>query len=136
MIDVLTWQDIPKKLRDKISASVKRGAKLLDKERPGWYDQIDEGRLDMQDACKCIYGQLHAVDVFMDRLRAHSSRSANNDQWYYGYDLPGDYWLDGQTWNVEVPRNRIVWKWLQEEWLRAIHERREADKLVVATDGG
>ena len=38
---------------------VKLGAKKLDTYYPGWYRQINTGRLDMGNVCKCILGQLY-----------------------------------------------------------------------------
>lgn len=51
--------------------AVKRGAKLLDKEMPGWEDKIKLGKLDMQkgvqndeNSCGCIGAQIAHVDGF------------------------------------------------------------------------
>lgn len=35
-----------------------RGAELLDNRWPGWWQEIDLSRLDLQDSCNCVLGQL------------------------------------------------------------------------------
>jgi hypothetical protein len=37
---------------------VELGAQRLDAEQPGWYKDIDLGKLEMSSSCKCIVGQL------------------------------------------------------------------------------
>ena len=39
---------------------VERGARLLDKRKPGWQDRIDLARLSVASADFCILGQLYA----------------------------------------------------------------------------
>lgn len=34
------------------------GAAFLDREWPGWYQQIDTSRLDLSSSCQCVLGQL------------------------------------------------------------------------------
>lgn len=41
-----------------IAERVKRGAALLDEKRPGWWQRIDLGRLDVASDCDCVGGQL------------------------------------------------------------------------------
>ena len=35
------------------------GAVYLDEHRPGWRDEIDRDRLDLNDSCDCVLGQLY-----------------------------------------------------------------------------
>lgn len=42
-----------------IKERVQAGAELLDREEPGWEQRIDVRELDLQDACRCILGQLY-----------------------------------------------------------------------------
>jgi hypothetical protein len=127
----LTWQDIPKKLRDKINATARRGAKLLDKERPGWHNKIDVGRLDVQHACQCVYGQLRAEEVFQDKLDTLGSPIMGQD-YYFGYELHRDAqdWAYRKSLAGGFSSYKLAWDWLQEEWLREIYTRREADLSV------
>ena len=40
-----------------VNERVERGAALLDEKRPGWWQDIDLGRLDISSSCDCIAGQ-------------------------------------------------------------------------------
>ena len=44
--------------RDEATARVAKGAAHLDQVRPGWFRQIDVGRLDLQSDCLCVLGQV------------------------------------------------------------------------------
>lgn len=44
-------------------AEIARGALLLDKEIPGWRNQLILDELDVQDIYKCVLGQLGHFDV-------------------------------------------------------------------------
>ncbi len=41
-----------------ITERVRRGAALLDEKRPGWWRDIDLGRLDIDSCSTCILGQI------------------------------------------------------------------------------
>lgn len=43
---------------DAVAERVERGAQLLDEKRPGWWQEIDLRRLDIDSPCNCIAGQL------------------------------------------------------------------------------
>jgi len=43
---------------ERIMSRVRRGAALLDEQRPGWRDGIDPDRLDISDPQLCVLGQL------------------------------------------------------------------------------
>lgn len=49
-----------------IIGRVERGAALLDEKRPGWWKNIDLGRLDISAGCDCVAGQL---DGFSEMMR-------------------------------------------------------------------
>lgn len=44
---------------------VKRGAKVLDRERPGWFKQatVKLSKLDLSSSCKCVLGQVFEDDA-------------------------------------------------------------------------
>lgn len=44
--------------KKQISANVKRGVKLLDKELPSWWKRVNPDTLDMSETYLCILGQL------------------------------------------------------------------------------
>ena len=41
-----------------VEQKVGKGVTYLDEHIPGWRDQVDGDRLDMQNACDCVLGQL------------------------------------------------------------------------------
>lgn len=43
------------------AARVKRGAELLDRERPGWAREIDVHRLEVNSHCNCVLGQVYGT---------------------------------------------------------------------------
>lgn len=42
-----------------IHKRIQRGVKLLNKKRPGWYNEIELPALNMSSPCFCVLGQLH-----------------------------------------------------------------------------
>jgi hypothetical protein len=44
---------------ESVKVRVARGAEWLDKEVPGWEEQIDLSTLDLADSCQCILGQVY-----------------------------------------------------------------------------
>lgn len=46
-------------MAETITARVQRGAKLLDKELPGWHTRINLHNLDLNNCEQCILGQLY-----------------------------------------------------------------------------
>lgn len=61
------------KQRDDLTAQVKRGARLLDKEKPKWFWLIDLPTLDMNAPNACVLGQTGSVE--------------GNDYWDLGKEL-------------------------------------------------
>jgi hypothetical protein len=53
-----------------------RGARYLDKHRPGWAGEIDKRNLDMQSAMSCIMGQ----------IGNHASPEEDEEPKYYVYN--------------------------------------------------
>jgi hypothetical protein len=45
-------------MSDELAERVERGAALLDERRPGWWDEVDVGRLDFDSCEECVLGQL------------------------------------------------------------------------------
>ena len=86
---------------------VEDGAKLLDQKRPGWANEINTERLEMNDCQRCILGQLYhyfSVGVHVLHIRPQ----------VYGFDLPRTVskwpflrWPDLQSaWLVEIEKRR------------------------------
>lgn len=49
----------------KVSPSVKKAAKLLDKVIPGWHNRVNVDKLDMGDCATCMLGQTFGLDAEM-----------------------------------------------------------------------
>jgi hypothetical protein len=49
-----------------IAERVARGAALLDKQDPGWWQRIDLSTLDLKDVCNCVLGQLGDTSDYFD----------------------------------------------------------------------
>jgi hypothetical protein len=46
-------------MTDELSTRVRRGVRLLDREKPGWERKIDLDRLDLGHTCNCVLGQVY-----------------------------------------------------------------------------
>jgi len=95
-------------------ARVRRGARWLDRHRPGWAGQVDRAQLDMNSARNCIWGQL-AGDYYLLPF----SLVVLNRQVRFGFYADADfgYRWDGEeltaAWRNEIQRRRSTPK--QEE---------------------
>lgn len=69
---------------DNYTVPVERIANLLDDVRPGWFRQIDLGKLAMEDCSNCLLGQLFG-------------------QYGKGLTALGLDYKDGVTYGVEIP---------------------------------
>lgn len=58
---------------------VKNGAEYLDEVRPDWAEEINTSTLDLANIYRCILGQLHLWDFFLEENRGHSRE--------YGFDV-------------------------------------------------
>lgn len=101
-------------LKENLEANAKRGAQLLDKDRPQWYAEIDTDILQMQDCDRCILGQLYNHYLFGLN---QTDIDANDDPWFYGFNIP-----------TVVERNArhlrtIYYSILTEAWINEIKER-------------
>ena len=113
---------LPAKLYKACATSAARGAKLLDKERPGWFNKVKTSKLKMNNICACVYGQLRAESVFEALAKENDYFDAAGK---YGYTYPSVV----ASWVAEggfFDRQEIAWAAMEEEWLRQIRERRLA----------
>lgn len=95
-----------------LSDRVAAGASLLDRERPGWWEEIDTDQLFMWSECGCVLGQLEG-----NYLRGVMAlRPAGSGVWTEWSTAHG----------FELPDIRESWPTLDRLWLAAIAERREA----------
>lgn len=77
-----------------VQASVKRGAKLLDKQFPGWHLHVDLSEMDMACTHSCVLGQVfRAYDRYIIEVPDKYTEAANapyNTPYYsfFGFDVP------------------------------------------------
>lgn len=111
-----------------IEARVRRGAKWLDKNEPGWETKINPSLLEMQSGQDCVLGQ-----VFFDRT--------DPDAWDNGFDIGLKVLWDDKGEKDEIDAyygfneyrkeedslenddSRQFWSLLAEEWIHAAKER-------------
>ncbi len=92
--------------------AVSRGAALLDKERPGWRDEIDISMLDLSDACYCILGQVFEhYDNGLSALLAFDEESE---------DLST---VIAHGFTIALPFSARQWQALQEAWIAELRKQ-------------
>lgn len=93
-----------------LATYVIRGANLLDKHSPGWYDNINVDRLHLADECLCILGQIYG-----NFFTGHNILALTGPQIIaHGFDLAGSQ------------ANTQDYQTLEAAWRRRIHSRRNA----------
>lgn len=111
--------EMPATVYQAIAKAAERGAKLLDRELPGWHARVKTTKLKVSDECRCVFGQLDAESLIV----------AADARYEFGYMPPRStyrcvdesfYW----RWST------ALWSVLQEEWLRQIRARRVAEKAA------
>ncbi len=98
--------------KEEAEARVARGAAHLDHVRPGWFYEIDEGVLKLDNCNRCIVGQL-AGDFYSASSRDDLGL-ADGTVYLLGFALlpePGELFARG-------------WSHLQDAWIKAIAARR------------
>jgi hypothetical protein len=93
------------------SERVANGAQMLDEKLPGWYERIDQDKLDVTYGGTCICGQLGGFTLMTERLSGLDF-SAEWSTWVVEHGFTGDE-------NVDA------------EWRLAIQARLDADKRAV-----
>lgn len=100
-----------------IAKRVERGAALLDRERPGWEEDVDLGRLQMTSTCDCILGQIFGTYTsgFKELVRNLPSQFLFSSR-DHGFTADGaptappallGEWIDlGNAWAAEIERRR------------------------------
>ena len=94
---------------------VAAGAALLDRERPGWWEEVDTERLDMASECDCVLGQVWGE--YIDGVNALHVRGDGG-------------WV---VWSTDHGFERADWTDLDRLWLAAIAERRARAESVGPT---
>lgn len=75
-----------------ITARVQRGADLLDEKRPGWWQEINLGRLDIGSSCNCVGGQLSGgLCSFIATMESLDLDANAEDEFVrYGFEADGN----------------------------------------------
>jgi hypothetical protein len=130
-------------LRRRCRDRVKRGAALLDRERPGWEGKMDISKFDIWEPNRCILGQVFMNGQFGSRHNtsgysrglialkfAGGDDSEDEDVTeekaaHYGFTigLKDEYEIDGAGIYMET-----VWEWLAVYWIREIEIRRQHER--------
>lgn len=89
---------------------VRNGAAFLDRELPGWHQDIDLDRLELSSSCDCVLGQLWG-DCYEDAV---SDMCLEEDQsWEMGFVAPLGY----------NDTNPNPYYWLTLRWRQEIRRR-------------
>lgn len=97
---------------------VAKGAAHLDVVRPGWFNRIDLGRLDLARPCACIVGQLEGSYFRgLDQVRV----KVGDEESDLGFNVINCF--DRRDHQTEVRQN---FKTLQEAWVEVIVARKAA----------
>lgn len=94
---------------------VQRGAKLLDKEDPGWENRVKITPLDLGSPCKCVLGQLFAATAEFNR--AGSGYELVTTEMYYPGDVrrePSKRFAIAQA--VAKVMRKTIDRWSHEDW--------------------
>ena len=97
------------------STRARRGAKLLDRKRPGWHKKINLETLRMQSCYSCILGQLYGfyfsgLEPILGRIKSYEKRTqkehrhgfilTSSDQGYKTYNE--EYEALAEAWKAEI----------------------------------
>lgn len=118
--------------------NIKRGAALLDKERPGWRDEINLATLDLADDCYCVLGQIFGryssglFAIWGIERRIHCSEWAGSSDLQtvvdHGFSIEPDLEYSDNPVDLALPRSR-KWRLLQEAWVTELgRQRQRAEK--------
>ena len=105
-----------------INERVTRGAAALDKANPGWERRVDLSKLDLQDSCRCVLGQLYGH--YFDGLMALENGSVPIDMAV----TPGA----NLGFNARSGEPPSAYRALDEAWISFIKERFDTGALSDA----
>ncbi len=101
------------------STRARRGAKLLDRKRPGWHKEVKPESLRMQSCYSCVLGQLYGfyfagLEPVLGRIKTYEKRTrqehrhgfilTSDDQSYKTYNE--EYEALAEAWKAEILRRR------------------------------
>ncbi len=89
---------------------INRGIEFLNKERRGWVDEIDPTKLNLNDVCGCVLGQLYGN--FYEAMTELGIWDVEGEATTFGFE--GD------------PFNDLNYRQLTEQWVHRIKELQAA----------
>jgi hypothetical protein len=90
---------------DELAERVERGAARLDERRPGWWDEVDVGRLLLEDECRCVLGQLWGW--YPDgKIELGLVNHPGADFGFLGGRIPGEWGILADLWRAAIKRRR------------------------------
>ncbi len=105
-----------------VLSPVQQGARLLDRENPGWYRHIDNGALNLANTRNCVLGQLYGRYTFGAMWLGICGREER-----YGFNIYRPTFLQGIR-NLFTGRFSVHdFAELTSEWREEIARRRLAD---------
>lgn len=107
---------------DTITERVAKGAALLDREYPDWWQIIDLDALALASPCRCVLGQVYAHEV---------EPGGDGEDYEDGYDyainqVPDLASHDEHYGFDDDPESGVTYSELTAEWRRVIEARRSA----------
>lgn len=94
--------------------AVRRGAELLDRVQPGWYNEIDTEILDISDCVRCVLGQLfHHFSLGTEFLGFRRGRKINGVGAYNDWSKTDEHGFSCDSlWFGSLEELNIGWKQL------------------------
>jgi hypothetical protein len=99
-----------------LAERVERGAALLDERRPGWWNEVVGGALDLSDECNCTLGQLWGTYT-------HGTLELFSGELWEASIAAGRHGFDAESNEHFSP--------LTDLWRAAIERRRAADRTTT-----
>lgn len=93
-----------------MATRVRRGVALLDEKVPGWHNRIDVEKLEINDVCGCIIGQLHDMSFWHARAEQFLGLSGKAAFMAHGFD--GDYYDSEEAENFEYAALTRLWRFV------------------------
>lgn len=118
-----------REIRAELVPRVKQGMAFLDEHKPGWVEEIDLGRFDIDDGCRCVLGQIFEEEAAGDGGYAGYTYACHKvwPEVLNGHDKPSQYGFSiepGRYINANDDRyQQLAWQVLDEIWIEEIGRR-------------
>lgn len=100
-----------------VQRRVNRGARLLDKVSPGWYQDVNTDYLNMSSRYDCVLGQIYYGFTYGVGRVGISWKLVGR----YGFDVP---WYIGRFGKYRAHKKYKAYEQLRLAWIEAINERK------------